>query len=101
MPEDYPLKPTDADLDDDSLERQEAVMAWQSEEPVRSFAAENEKIRTMAGAVALERNRYREALERLAKVDPLVEDNLPLIDTNREFEARIRFAEAALKDADA
>jgi hypothetical protein len=39
---------------------------------------------------------YRDALERLAKVDPFIVDDLPFVDVGRELQARIEYAEDAL-----
>ena len=41
-------------------------------------------------------SRLTGALERLSKIDPLYEGDLPFIDASRELQTRIEFAAAAL-----
>lgn len=99
--EDYPLKPTDADLEQESLDKAE-VFAWQSNEPVAVIESEPKAMTVethemIVEALEGEIERLRAALARLAKIDPMFEANLPFINPPRELEARIRFAEAALK----
>ena len=87
----------------EQMERERDEAGWLREQNFSMVKDLNEKNIALMDTIVTQLERIEElekALDRLAKVDPLVTDSLPFIDATREFYARVEFAQHVLDTPD-